>query len=35
MPCTSIVGTLLYPESKINEVPDKNYYKPADSEDQQ
>jgi len=29
IPYTSIGGTLLYPESKINEVLEKNYYKPA------
>ncbi|WP_289299984.1 helix-turn-helix domain-containing protein [Xylanibacter muris] len=28
IPYTSIGGTLLYPESKINEVLDRNYYKP-------
>ena len=27
IPYTSIGGTLLYPESKINEVLEKNYYK--------
>lgn len=29
IPYTSIGGTLLYPESKINEVLEKNYYKPS------
>ena len=29
IPYTSIGGTLLYPESKINEVLERNYYKPA------
>lgn len=29
VPYTAIGGTLLYPESKINEVLEKNYYKPA------
>ncbi len=29
IPYTSVGGTLLYPESKINEVLEKNYYKPA------
>lgn len=29
IPYTSIGGTLLYPESKINDVLEKNYYKPA------
>nr|WP_290015728.1 helix-turn-helix domain-containing protein [uncultured Alistipes sp.] len=24
----SVGGTLLYPESKIDEVPERNYYKP-------
>ena len=28
-PYTSIGGTLLYPESKINEVLERNYYKPS------
>lgn len=28
IPYTSIGGTLLYPESKINEVLERNYYKP-------
>lgn len=28
IPHTSIGGTLLYPESKINKVLEKNYYKP-------
>lgn len=28
VPYTSIGGTLLYPESKINEVLERNYYKP-------
>lgn len=32
IPYTSVGGTLLYPESKINEVLEKNYYKPAGSE---
>lgn len=30
IPYTSIGGTLLYPESKINEVLVRNYYKPTD-----
>lgn len=30
VPYTSIGGTLLYPESKINEVLEKNYYKPVE-----
>lgn len=29
IPYTSIGGILLYPESKINEVLEKNYYKPT------
>ena len=29
IPYTSICGTLLYPESKINEMLEKNYYKPS------
>ncbi len=29
IPHTSIGGTLLYPESKINEVLERNYYKPT------
>lgn len=29
IPYTPIGGTLLYPESKINEVLERNYYKPA------
>lgn len=29
IPYTSIGGTLLYPESKINEVLERNYYKPS------
>ena len=32
IPYTSIGGTLLYPESKINEMLEKNYYKPVDYE---
>ena len=28
IPYTSVGGTLLYPESKINEVLNENYYKP-------
>ncbi|WP_300918859.1 helix-turn-helix domain-containing protein [uncultured Alistipes sp.] len=28
IPYTSVGGTLLYPESKINEVLERNYYKP-------
>lgn len=28
IPYTSIGGTLLYPESKINEMLERNYYKP-------
>ena len=32
IPYTSIGGTLLYSESKINEVLDRNYYKPAGCE---
>ena len=28
VPYTAIGGTLLYPESKINEVLERNYYKP-------
>ncbi len=28
IPYTSIGGTLLYPESKIDEVLERNYYKP-------
>lgn len=32
IPYTSIGGTLLYPESKINKVLKKNYYKPAGCE---
>ncbi len=35
IPYTSIGGTLLYPESKINEVLEKNYYKPMGCEDLQ
>lgn len=30
IPYTSIGGTLLYPESKINEVLERNYYKPVE-----
>lgn len=30
---TSIGGTLLYPESEINEVLDRNYYKPVGCEE--
>ncbi|WP_363323271.1 helix-turn-helix domain-containing protein [uncultured Alistipes sp.] len=30
IPYTSIGGTLLYPESKINEVLERNYYKPME-----
>ena len=29
IPYTSVGGTLLYPESKINEALERNYYKPA------
>ncbi|WP_297451188.1 helix-turn-helix domain-containing protein [uncultured Alistipes sp.] len=29
IPYTSVGGTLLYPESKINEVMERNYYKPS------
>lgn len=29
VPYTAIGGTLLYPESKINEVLERNYYKPS------
>ncbi|WP_302614626.1 helix-turn-helix domain-containing protein [uncultured Alistipes sp.] len=29
IPYTSIGGTLLYPESEINEVLERNYYKPS------
>ncbi len=29
IPYTSVGGTLLYPESKINEVLERNYYKPS------
>lgn len=32
IPYTSIGGTLLYPESKINKVLKKNYYKPVGCE---
>ena len=32
IPYTSIGGTLLYPESKINEVLERNYYKPVGCE---
>lgn len=32
IPYTSIGGTLLYPESQINKVLERNYYKPADYE---
>ena len=35
VPYTSIGGTLLYPESKINEVLDRNYYKPVGCEELQ
>ena len=35
IPYTSIGGTLLYPESKINEVLERNYYKPVGREDLQ
>ena len=35
IPYTSIGGTLLYPESKINEVLEQNYYKPAGCEELQ
>ncbi len=30
IPYTSIGGTLLYPESKINELLESNYYKPME-----
>lgn len=30
VPYTAIGGTLLYPESKINEVLERNYYKPME-----
>ncbi len=30
IPYTSVGGTLLYPESKINEVLESNYYKPME-----
>ena len=35
IPYTSIGGTLLYPESKINEMLERNYYKPAGCEELQ
>ena len=35
IPYTSIGGTLLYPESKINEVLERNYYEPMGCEDLQ
>ena len=30
VPYTSVGGTLFYPEPKINEVLEKNYYKPIE-----